>query len=88
MAFVLLIIKSAFRNPLRTTLTALGVAIAIIAFLFLRTFIAAWYAGVVERGLSAPVEAEARDLFLVAVRHVDGVAIHCDAALPADVEHA
>src|SRR5262245_2316811 len=45
MAFLLLIVKSAFRNRLRTLLTSVGVAIAIIAFLFLRTFIAAWYAG-------------------------------------------
>src|SRR5262245_61117306 len=45
MSFALLIIKSAFRNRLRTMLTALGVAVAIIAFLFLQTFIAAWYAG-------------------------------------------
>ena len=45
MAFVMLVIKSAFRNRLRALLTASGVAIAIIAFLFLRTFIAAWYAG-------------------------------------------
>jgi putative ABC transport system permease protein len=50
MAFFWLIFKSAFRNPLRTTLTAVGVAIAIIAFLFLRTFIAAWYAGVESAG--------------------------------------
>ncbi|HZS40836.1 MAG TPA: FtsX-like permease family protein [Polyangia bacterium] len=46
MSFLLLIVKSAFRNRLRTTLTAVGVAIAIVAFLFLRTFISAWYAGV------------------------------------------
>ncbi len=45
MAFLLLIFKSAFRNRLRTTLTSIGVAIVIVAFLFLRTFIAAWYAG-------------------------------------------
>ncbi len=42
----MLIIRSAFRNRLRTLLTAVGVALAIVAFLFLRTFIAAWYAGV------------------------------------------
>jgi putative ABC transport system permease protein len=42
MAFLLLIVKSAFRNRLRTLLTAVGVAIAIVAFLFLRTFITAW----------------------------------------------
>src|SRR3954463_15935864 len=46
MAFVLLVIRSAFRNRLRTLLTSVGVAIAIVAFLFLRTFISAWYAGV------------------------------------------
>ncbi len=46
MAFILLIVKSAFRNRLRTLLTSAGVAIAIVAFLFLRTFVAAWYAGV------------------------------------------
>jgi putative ABC transport system permease protein len=50
MAFLLLIVKSAFRNRLRTSLTSVGVAIAIIAFLFLRTFIAAWYAGVDSAG--------------------------------------
>lgn len=46
MEFVLLVIRSAFRNRLRTTLTAVGVAVTIVAFLFLRTFISAWYAGV------------------------------------------
>jgi putative ABC transport system permease protein len=46
MRFLVLIVKSAYRNRLRTVLTAVGVAIAIVAFLFLRTFIAAWYAGV------------------------------------------
>src|SRR6267142_2960880 len=46
MSYFLLIFKSAFRNRLRTFLTSVGVAIAIVAFLFLRTFIAAWYGGV------------------------------------------
>src|SRR6185369_13292855 len=50
MAFLILIVKSAFRNRLRTVLTSVGVAIAIIAFLFLRTFVAAWYAGVDAAG--------------------------------------
>jgi putative ABC transport system permease protein len=50
MAFLLLVVKSAFRNRLRALLTSVGVAIAIIAFLFLRTFIAAWYAGVDAAG--------------------------------------
>lgn len=46
MRFLVLVVNSAFRNRLRTLLTSLGVAIALVAFLFLRTFIAAWYAGV------------------------------------------
>jgi len=45
MAYLLFIFKSAYRNRLRATLTSWGVAIAIVAFLFLRTFLAAWYAG-------------------------------------------
>lgn len=45
MSFLLLVIKSAFRNRLRSSLTAVGVAVAIIAFLFLRTFVTAWNAG-------------------------------------------
>lgn len=46
MAFYLLALKSAFRNPLRMFLTTIGIAIAIVAFIFLRTIIRAWYAGV------------------------------------------
>jgi putative ABC transport system permease protein len=46
MSYLLLIFKSAFRNRLRTSLTSLGVAIAIIAFLCFRTIIAAWHSGV------------------------------------------
>ena len=45
MSFFLLIFKSTFRNRLRTILTAVGVAFAIIAFVFLRTVIAAWHTG-------------------------------------------
>ena len=41
-----LIFKNAFRHKLRTSLTILGVAIAILAFGLLRTVISAWYAGV------------------------------------------
>lgn len=36
--------KSAFRNRLRTALTALGVAVAVVAFLFLRTVVASFSA--------------------------------------------
>ena len=41
-----LIFKNSFRHKLRTFLTVLGVAIAILAFGLLRTVIGAWYAGV------------------------------------------
>lgn len=41
-----LILKNALRHKLRTTLTILGIAIAVIAFVLLRTVVTAWYAGV------------------------------------------
>jgi putative ABC transport system permease protein len=41
-----LIFKNAFRHKLRTGLTMLGVAVAILAFGLLRTVVDAWYAGV------------------------------------------
>ena len=46
MNIVKLITKNSFRHRLRTILTVLGVAIAILAFGLLRTVISAWYAGV------------------------------------------
>lgn len=45
--FVLkLLIRNSFRHPLRSALTVLGVAIAIVAFGLLRTLVDLWYAGV------------------------------------------
>jgi len=41
-----LLFRNAFRNRLRSGLTVLGVAIAILAFGMLRTLIGAWYSGV------------------------------------------
>lgn len=41
-----LIFKNAFRHKLRTSLTILGITIAILAFGLLRTVVSAWYAGV------------------------------------------
>ena len=46
MLFLKLLFKNAFRHRLRTGLTILGIAIAILAFGMLRTMIGAWYAGV------------------------------------------
>jgi putative ABC transport system permease protein len=45
--FVLkLVFRNALRHKLRTTLTVVGVAIAVLAFGLLRTLVAAWYLGV------------------------------------------
>jgi len=45
--FVLkLIIRNAFRHKLRTALTVVGIAIAVLAFGLLRTLVGAWYVGV------------------------------------------
>jgi putative ABC transport system permease protein len=45
--FVLKILfKNAFRHKLRTSLTVLGITIAVLAFGLLRTVVGAWYAGV------------------------------------------
>jgi putative ABC transport system permease protein len=51
-----LIFKNSLRHKLRTTLTVLGIAIAVIAFVLLRTVVTAWYAG---------VEASAADRLIV-----------------------
>ena len=45
--FVLkLLSRNAFRHPLRTLLTILGITVAILAFGLLQTVVSAWYAGV------------------------------------------
>ena len=46
MKIIKLIFKNAFRHKLRTALTILGIAIAVIAFGLLRTVVTAWYVGV------------------------------------------
>ena len=46
MLFLKLLFRNAFRHKLRTGLTILGIAIAILAFGMLRTMITAWYSGV------------------------------------------
>jgi putative ABC transport system permease protein len=40
-----LLLKNAFRHKLRTTLTLVGLVVAVCAFGFLRTVVEAWYAG-------------------------------------------
>jgi len=46
MFFIKIIIRNAFRHRLRTCLTIIGVAIAILAFGMLRTLVGLWYLGV------------------------------------------
>jgi putative ABC transport system permease protein len=46
MLILKILLKNAFRNKLRTSLTLLGIMIAILAFGLLRTVIGAWYSGV------------------------------------------
>src|SRR5207253_2050006 len=45
MYFLRLVVKNALRHKLRTTLTVVGIVVAISAFGLLRTVIDAWYAG-------------------------------------------
>lgn len=46
MFIIKILIRNAFRHKLRTSLTILGITVAILAFGLLRTFINAWYGGV------------------------------------------
>jgi len=46
MFIIKLVLKNALRHKLRTTLTILGVAIAVMSFGFMRTIVTAWSAGV------------------------------------------
>ncbi len=46
MELIILLLRNIFRHKLRTSLTVLGVAIAMLAFGILRTLIASWYVGV------------------------------------------
>ncbi len=46
MFVTLLVLRNAFRHKLRTSLTVVGIVVAIVAFGLLRTIVDAWYAGV------------------------------------------
>ena len=41
-----LTLRNTWRHPLRSGLTILGMAVAVLAFCLLRTVVAAWYSGV------------------------------------------
>ncbi len=46
MIFFKILLRNSLRHPLRSTLTVLAVAVAILSFGLLRTVVDAWYAGV------------------------------------------
>ncbi|MBM3120360.1 MAG: FtsX-like permease family protein [Chloroflexi bacterium] len=75
-----LIFKNAFRHKLRTFLTILGVAIAILAFGLLRTVISAWYVGVEASSASRLVTRNAVSLvfplplsYKEKIRQIEGI---------------
>jgi putative ABC transport system permease protein len=80
MQILKLIFKNSFRHKLRTFLTVLGVAIAILAFGLLRTVIDAWYAGVKASSASRLVARNAVSLvfplplsYKEKIRQIEGV---------------
>jgi putative ABC transport system permease protein len=75
-----IILRNAFRNKLRTGLTILGVAIAILAFGLLRTVVSAWYAGAAASSATRLVTRNAVSLvfplplsYKEKIRQIDGV---------------
>jgi len=75
-----LLFKNAFRRKLRTSLTLLSIAIAIMAFGLLRTVVSAWYSGVETSSASRLITRNAVSLIFPLplaykdrIRQVDGV---------------
>ncbi len=80
MIILKMILKNAFRRKVRTGLTVLAFAIAILAFGLLRTVISAWYTGVEASSASRLVVRNAVSLifplplsYYDKIRHTDGV---------------
>lgn len=78
--FMVLALRNAFRHRLRTSLTVLGLLIAILAFGLLRTVIDAWYAGVDNASTSRLVTRNSISLvfplpiaYAGKIRQIDGV---------------
>lgn len=72
--------RNAFRHPLRTFLTVLGITVAILAFGMLRTLVDVWYAGVEASSASRLVTRNAVSLIFPLpisyknkIRQIDGV---------------
>ena len=75
-----LILRNALRHKLRSALTVIGIAVAILAFGLLRTLIGAWYLGVEASAANRLVTRNAISLvfplplsYLERIRQVDGV---------------
>jgi len=74
MFFLKLIIRNAFRHKLRSFLTVLGVAIAILAFGLLRTLVGLWYLGVEQSSASRLVTRNAISLvFTLPISYKDRI---------------
>jgi putative ABC transport system permease protein len=76
-----LILRNALRHKLRTTLTLVGIVVAIVAFGLLRTIVDAWYAGAEASSSARLVTRNAISLvfplpinYAQKIRQVDGVA--------------
>ncbi len=80
MFLIKLLFKNAFRHKLRTSLTILGISIAILAFGLLRTVVGAWYAGVEASSANRLITRNAISLvfslpssYRDKIRQIDGV---------------
>jgi len=74
MFFLKLIIRNAFRHRLRTFLTVIGVAIAILAFGMLRTLVGLWYLGVEQSSATRLVTRNAISLvFSLPISYYDRI---------------
>jgi putative ABC transport system permease protein len=80
MFVLLLVLKNAFRHKLRTTLTIVGIVVAVAAFGLLRTIVDAWYSGVNASSSARLVTRNSISLtfalpitYAQKVRQVDGV---------------
>ena len=77
-----LLLKNPIRHKLRTSLTVLGIAIAILAFGMLRTVVSAWYAGVEASSANRLVTRNSISIIFTLpisykekIRQVDGVSV-------------
>jgi putative ABC transport system permease protein len=81
MIFLRILLRNALRHPLRSGLTVLAVAVAILAFGLLRTVVDAWYAGVQASSAARLITRNAISLamplplaYAPRIRQVEGVA--------------